>query len=119
MSEQAVFRLYTFWMLLGVFISSAAQVLLKKAAQKKYASIIKEYLNPWVISAYAIFFGATLLTILSYKVVPLSLGGILEATGYIYITFFGLTIFHEKWNKRKALALVLIVAGIVVYSVFG
>ncbi len=90
--------------------------MLKKAALRKYDSPIKEYLNPLVIFAYAIFFASTLLTILSYKVVPLSLGPILEATSYIYVTIFGVTIFKEHLSKRKLLALSLIIVGIVVYS---
>lgn len=36
---------------------------------------------------------------------------ILAATGYLYVTIFGVTIFKEKMNKRKILALVFILAG--------
>lgn len=110
---------YACLMLLGVFISSVAQVLLKKAAQRQYDSVIKEYLNARVISAYVIFFAATFLSIFAYRVVPLSMGAILEATGYIYITVFSVFIFHEKINKEKIIALGMIVAGIVIYSLLG
>lgn len=110
---------YAAMMLLGVFISSVAQVLLKKAAQKQYDSVIKEYLNLPVITAYAIFFAATFLSIFAYKVVPLSMGAILEATGYIWVTIFSATIFHEEVGKEKIIALAMILAGIVVYSCFG
>jgi multidrug transporter EmrE-like cation transporter len=110
---------YACLMLLGVFISSIAQVLLKKAAQRQYDSVIKEYLNARVISAYVIFFAATFLSIFAYRVVPLSMGAILEATGYIYITVFSVCIFHEKINKEKLIALGLIIAGIVIYSLLG
>ena len=106
-------------MLIGVFISSVAQVILKKAAEKQYSSVIKEYLNVRVISAYAIFFAATFLSIFAYRVVPLSMGAILEATGYIWVTFFSVMIFHEKVGKEKILALAMIIAGIVVYSCLG
>ena len=111
--------LYACIMLLGVFISSVAQVLLKKAAQKQYDSVLEEYLNWPVITAYAIFFAATFLSIYAYKVVPLSMGPILEATGYIYVTIFGVTIFHEKLDCWKLIALALIIGGIVVYSALG
>ncbi len=106
-------------MLFGTFISSVAQVLLKKASQKHYDSVLQEYLNLPVITAYAIFFAATFLSIYAYKVVPLSMGPIIEATGYIYVTIFGVTIFNEKINKQKVFALILIIGGITVYSVFG
>ena len=72
-----------------------------------------------VISAYTIFVLATFLSVFAYKVVPLSMGPILEATSYIYITIFGVTIFKEKLTKRKVIALITIIAGIVVYSTLG
>jgi len=110
---------YAALMLAGTFISAVAQVLLKKEAQVRHGSVIEEYLNPRVIIAYIIFFGATFLSIFAYRVVPLSMGPILEATGYIWVTIFGVTIFRERMNKTKIIALGLIIAGIVVYSVWG
>lgn len=108
---------YSCLILFGVFISSLSQVLLKKASEKKYDSIFKEYLNPLVIFAYAVFFAATLLSVVAYKVVPLSFGPILEATSYIYVTWFSVKIFKEKINIFKIMALVLIIVGIVVFSI--
>lgn len=108
--------LYSCVMLFGVFISAVSQVLLKKAALKTYSSRIAEYANPYVITAYTIFVLATLMTIFAYKVVPLSLGPVLEATSYIYITAFGAIFFKEKITPKKLFALGLILVGIVVYS---
>lgn len=110
---------YAFAMIFGTFISSVSQVLLKKAAMRKYDNIIKEYLNFRVIIAYFIFFAATLCSLLAYKVIPLSMGPVLEASSYFFITFFGITIFKEKLTKRKIIALILIITGIVIYSVWG
>ncbi len=110
---------YTGILLLGVFLSSISQVMLKKAAVRKYSSWLKEYLNPLVIVAYVIFFGTTFLSIYAYKGIPLSMGPVLEATSYIYVTIFGVTIFKEKLNRQKVLALLLIVGGILVYSLLG
>lgn len=111
--------LYSLIMMFGDFICSVAQVLLKKSAQTKYTSIIREYLNLRVITAYTIFFSATLLSVFAYKVVPLSMGPILEAAGYIYVTIFGVTIFREKMDRRKFIALGFIIAGIIIYSLGG
>lgn len=110
---------YALLALLSVFVSAISQVILKKSAQKSYGSVIREYLNVPVISAYAIFFIATILTVFAYKGIPLSMGAVLEATGYIYVTYFGVKIFHERINKQKIIALVLIISGIIVYSVWG
>lgn len=107
---------YALLNLFGVFISSVSQVLLKKSANKTYDSAIKEYLNPLVIFAYTMFVASTLLSVFAYKGIPLSMGPILDATGYIYVTIFGVTIFKERLTKKKALALALIIGGIVIYA---
>ena len=108
---------YSCILLLGVFISAISQVMLKKAAMKQYDSPIKEYLNPLVIVAYMMFVGTTFLSILAYKGIPLSMGPILEATSYIYVTFFGVKILKEKLNRKKIVALCLIICGIIIYAI--
>lgn len=108
--------IYSLMMGFGVFISAISQVLLKKAAGKDYGSVIREYLNVRVITAYFIFFASTFISIFAYKVVPLSMGPIIDATSYIYITVFGITIFKEKINRQKLIALATIIVGIVVYA---
>ncbi len=64
-------------LLLGVFLGAVSQVMLKKAALKKYPSKLREYLNLLVVTAYVIFVGTTLISVYAYRVVPLSLGPIL------------------------------------------
>ena len=86
---------------------------------KTYDSPIREYLNPLVIFAYVLFVGTTLLSIVAYRGIPLSMGPVLEATSYLYVTVLGVNIFIEKINRRKFLALCLIIAGILVYSLLG
>ena len=111
--------LYACILLLGVFISAISQVILKKSANRQHGSFLKEYLNPPVVIAYIMFVGTTLLSVLAYRVIPLSMGPILEATSYIYVTVFGVLIFHEHLNKKKVLALILIIAGIAIYALLG
>ncbi len=105
---------YALIMLSGTFIASCSQIILKKAAEKEYASKLAEYLNPMVIGAYAIFFGASLCSVMGYKQVPLSIGPILEATGYIWVAILGKIFLGEHISKRKALGLVVIILGIVI-----
>lgn len=109
--------IYACILLLGVFISAISQVILKKSSLKKYDSKIKEYMNPMVIFAYMLFVGTTFLSIIAYRVIPLSMGPILEATSYIYITIFGVKIFKETINRKKVIALACIVSGIIIYAI--
>ena len=110
---------YASLILIGTFIASVSQVMLKKAAGKTYSSWLYEYLNPMVIIAYAMFVGTTFLSVFAYKVIPLSMGAVLEATSYIYVTIFGVKFFGERINAGKVLSLVLIISGIMIYSILG
>lgn len=100
-------------------MSSISQVMLKKAAMRNYRSKVLEYLNPLVISAYLIFFGTTLLSVYAYRGIPLSMGPVLEATSYIYVTIFGAVLFREKITGKKVIGLACIIGGILVYALWG
>ncbi len=113
MSTKVIFALVY---IAGVFVSAIAQILLKKSAGKTYESKIREYLNPYVIISYSIFFGATFCTIYAYKEVPLSLGPILAALEYIFVAALSRIVLKEKINLQKFIGLSVIVAGIVIYS---
>ena len=80
---------YVLLYLCSTFLSAVSQVLLKKAALREHKSVLAEYTDWRVILGYALFVGCTLLTMLAYKGVPLNVGPVLEATGYIYVTIFG------------------------------
>ena len=97
-------------------ISAFSQILLKMAAKGSYKSWIYEYLNVKVISAYVIFFLATLLTVFCYKVVPLSLGAMLESSGYVFVTILGYVILKEKVSKQKLIGMALVIAGVIIVA---
>ena len=86
--------------LFSVFISSVSQVLLKKSAESKHKNALAEYLNPRVIVAY----------------VPVSLGTVLESTGYIFVTILGVVFLKEQVSRRKLIGLGIILAGVLLYS---
>ena len=117
--KNEIIPVYLFVYLVGVFLAAVSQVLLKKAAQRPHKNLIEEYTDWRVILGYGIFGGCTLLSIVAYKGIPLSLGPVLEATSYVYVTFFGVVIFKEKLGVKKVAALALIIGGILVYSLFG
>lgn len=113
MNEKVLFSII---FIFGVFISSISQIILKKSAKIEYDSKIKEYLNPRVIFAYIIFFGATLCSVWAYTVLPLSLGPILESAGYIFVAVLSWLFLKEKITKKKLLGLSVIIIGIIIYS---
>ncbi len=103
--------------IVSVLIASVSQIILKTSSGKTYDSFIREYLNPRVIIAYGLFFLTTFISLYAYKVIPLSMGPILESTGYIWVAILSFVILGEKISKRKLTGLLVIIAGIVVYSI--
>ncbi len=100
----------------GVFVSSVAQVLLKKEAMKPHATVLREYANPLVVGGYVLMLASTFMLVVAFRGIPLSMGPVLEATSYLYVTVFGVALFKEKLGRRKVVALVVIMLGIFVYA---
>ncbi len=96
-------------------ISSFSQILLKKAAMKKYDHFIKEYLNVYVIGAYMMFAISLLLTTICYGGLPFKLVPLLESLGYVIVMVLAYAFFGEKITKRKLLGTACILAGIAVF----
>ena len=107
---------YALLFALSTLISSFSQILLKKSATKKYDLKLREYLNLPVITAYAVFFLCTLISMYALKVVPLSMSPLLEATGYIFVTILSFFFFKEIPDKKQIAGLILILAGVVIYN---
>ena len=91
--------------------------MVEKGANKTYKNIIQEYLNPLVIGAYTIFLLSSFLTMYSYKYVPLSIGPMIEAMGYVFVAVLGRIFLKEKINKKTAIGMALILIGIVICSI--
>lgn len=100
----------------SVLVSSISQVLLKKSADREYQNVLAQYINPAVLSAYALFFLSTLVTVYAFKYVPLSMGPILESLAYVFVGILGVFVLHEHMTPRAVAGMVLIVVGVIVFS---
>ena len=99
----------------SVVISQFSQILLKKSALKEHKGFIQEYVNPYVITAYSIFFCGVLIDLFALKKVPVSYIPVIEASGYIIIIFLSRVLLKEMFTKRKISAICTIFTGIAVY----
>lgn len=108
--------LYILIFILSVMVASVSQILLKTSADREYEKWYQEYLNVKVIIAYGMFFISTVITVLAYKYVPLSLGPVLESTGYIFVALLGYFVLKEKIPARKMLGMIVIIIGIVIFN---
>ena len=106
---------YIVIMFLSVSAASISQLLLKKSAMKKYASVIKEYLNPFVIGGYGILFLSMLLTIYAYSGIDYKNGPIIESFGNVIVLVLGYLFLKEKISFKKLIGIVCIMVGMAVF----
>jgi len=100
-----------------VFVASCSQILLKKAAAKKHDTVLSEYLNWRVGVAYGIFFVSVLVNMYVLRHIPLSLAPVIETTGYIFVAVLSFIFIGERVSKLQLAGMVLIVFGIIIFSI--
>ena len=83
---------------------------------RRNKELLAEYLNPFAFFAYTLFVTATLLTIVSYTEVPLTMAPILGAAEYFFVAALSRVFLGEKIGVQKAVGLCVIVLGILIYS---
>ena len=105
---------YSLLLVFSTLISSISQVFLKKSANRAYKKRIQEYLNPLVFFAYFLFVLSAIMTMVSYKVVTVSVGAMLETSSYVFVFLFDMLFFREKATFQKVLAIFLIILGVAV-----
>lgn len=103
----------------GVLTASLAQVLLRKSAIMRHSSGLKEYLNWRVVTAYLMMMASAVSSLIAYRVIPLSLGAVLDAAGYVYVAVSARFFFGEKIDKNRIAALLFIIGGTGVYVFMG
>lgn len=106
---------YYLLFLLAVFISSMAQLILKKTALSIYPATWRRYINPGVFAGYSILVGVTLLTAFAYRGVPLKAGPVLQSSGYIFIALLSRFFLGEKLSQTQWKGIFLIILGILVF----
>ena len=110
-------RVFMLIMLAGTFVSSISQILLKQSANKEHSSWIKEYLNWRVVVAYLMFFGVLLLNNVCYTRVDLKYGAVIDSAAYVFVLILSHAILKEKISRGKLIGNLIIIAGIIIYTV--
>lgn len=97
-------------------LSSFSQILLKKSTEKKKATILGEYLNLYVLGGYAVLGLCMLLTVVAYRGILFKYGAVLESLVYLYIMILSRVFLKEKLTRKKVLGNMIIVAGVIIFS---
>ena len=102
--------------LVVVAIAAGAQMLLKQGARQGYTPWWRQYLNPWVISGYTIMFASMVANIWClHQGLQLKELSIIESMAYFFVPALSWLIFREPITRRKAVAIVIIIIGVIVF----
>ena len=102
--------------LLVVFVAACAQMLLKQGARKGYTPWWRQYINPWVIGGYAIMFASMVANIwCMHRGLQLKELSIIESLSYLSVPALSWLLFKEQITRRKALAITIILIGVIVF----
>lgn len=104
--------------ILVVFVAACAQMLLKQGARQGYKPWWRQYVNGWVISGYGIMFLSMVVNIwCMHQDLQLKELSIIESLSYLFVPLLSWFIFHEQINARKAIAIAVIIVGVIVFFI--
>lgn len=69
-----------------------------------------------MITAYGIFFGVLLLNTYAYTRVDMKYGPVIDSFAYVFILILSSLILGEKITRRKLAGNLIIIAGILIYT---
>ena len=91
-------------------------MILKKSAQKKQESILGEYLNPYVIISYIDYFLVLSLNIFLFTKMDYRYGVISNSLAIVFVMLLSRLVLGEKITLRKWVGTMLVVAGVLCFS---
>ena len=108
--------MYYFIVILSVFLSSVAQMMLKKGATGQHESFIRDYLNIWVIGGYFLLGLSLLMNIFAIsRGIQVKEVGSMEALSYLFVPVLSFLCFRERCSGKKLGSILLILLGILVF----
>ena len=108
--------IYYVIVIVGVFLCSASQLLLKASASREHQCSVGVILNWRVMVSYGIMFATLITNIYAMKHgVLLKDMPILEATGYVFVPLLSSFFLAEKVSICNICSIVLIILGIIVF----
>lgn len=110
--------MYKLVVLACVFVAAVAQMMLKKGATIHHASLIREYMNPWVLGGYLLMGFSMIGNIFAMSHgVQVKEVSIIESFSYLFVPLLSWVILGERFSARKLLAIVIIMIGVMVFFI--
>jgi multidrug transporter EmrE-like cation transporter len=104
------------WFLASVVMAASGHVFIKKGATRTH-SFIGSFFDPFVIAGYVFMLASTVAATISLKTMPLKVTVSLQPLGFILIVLLSVVFLHERMRRHHLWGMLLILAGIVIFSV--
>jgi hypothetical protein len=102
---------------IGVFLTSVAQVILKRGATLKHeARALEFYLNLYTVCGYSIMLIVTLINLYIFRTLDLKYILIFLPSTYVLVFLLSGAILHEKIDKRKLLQYSIVMVGVFIFN---
>lgn len=106
--------------LAGVLMASIGHVSIKKGALRgRGQSILRSFLEPYVILGYAFMVGSTVTSTIALKVLPLNLTVALQPLGYVVVVLLSVAVLRERMRWSQVCGMLIIIGGIAVFNLGG
>lgn len=101
----------------GVMLASTGQVLMKKGALRgRDTSLLRSFLDPYVIAGYTLMLVSTVTSTIALKVMPLRLAVALLPLGYVFVMLLSVAVLSERMRRHHLWGALVILVGIIVFN---
>ena len=103
--------------LAGVVMASIGQVVMKKGALRgRDRSVLRSFLDPYVIAGYTLMLVSTITNTIALKVLPLHLTVALLPLGYVVVVLLSVAVLSERMRRHHVWGMLMILAGIALFN---
>ena len=101
---------------ISALIAVMSQMMLKHSARIEHPNWWREYINGWVVGGYTLMVLSLAVNLLAIHMGILAQEvSIIECINYLLVPLAAWLVFKEPINKRKALAIGVIIIGVIVF----
>lgn len=103
-------------LILSIILTSFSQILLKKGSTNN-KSFLKNFIDINILFGYFLFFLVTILNVYALQKFEYKTLTSLVPISYVLVSFLSFIFFQEKINLTKIVGTLLIIIGIVIFSI--
>ena len=106
----------SFVYLIAIIIFTGCSQILLKIGANKARDVFRLFINPYTFIAYVLYLLVTILTVYALRTTALNMFYAITSAKFIIVVILSRVVIGENLNKRKVVAVILIVIGVIIFS---